>query len=36
MCLQKMVDEPEAPTRYSTPQLIEQAGTQGVELLNWI
>jgi protocatechuate 4,5-dioxygenase beta chain len=36
MCLQKMVDEPEALTRYSIPQLVEQAGTQGVELLNWI
>jgi protocatechuate 4,5-dioxygenase beta chain len=36
MCLQKIVDEPEALTRYSIPQLIEQAGTQGVELLNWI
>jgi len=36
MCLQKMVDDPEALTRYSIPQLIEQAGTQGVELLNWI
>jgi protocatechuate 4,5-dioxygenase beta chain len=31
-----MVDEPEALTRYSIPQLVEQAGTQGVELLNWI
>jgi protocatechuate 4,5-dioxygenase beta chain len=36
MCLQKMVDEPAALTRYSIPQLVEQAGTQGVELLNWV
>jgi protocatechuate 4,5-dioxygenase, beta chain len=36
MCLQSIVDEPEALTRYSIPQLVEQAGTQGVELLNWI
>jgi protocatechuate 4,5-dioxygenase, beta chain len=36
MCLQEMVDAPEALTRYSIPQLVEQAGTQGVELLNWI
>jgi protocatechuate 4,5-dioxygenase beta chain len=36
MCLQKMVDEPEALTRYSILQLVEQAGTQGVELLNWV
>ena len=36
LCLQKMVDEPEALTRYSILQLVEQAGTQGVELLNWV
>jgi protocatechuate 4,5-dioxygenase beta chain len=36
MCLQKIVDEPEALTRYSISQLVEQPGTQGVELLNWI
>ena len=36
MCLQKMVDDPEALTRYSIPQLVEEAGSQGVELLNWI
>jgi protocatechuate 4,5-dioxygenase beta chain len=36
MCLQTIVGEPEALTHYSIPQLIEQAGTQGVELLNWI
>jgi protocatechuate 4,5-dioxygenase beta chain len=36
MCLQEMVDAPEALIRYSIPQLVEQAGTQGVELLNWI
>ena len=36
MCLAKIVDEPEALTRYSIQQLVEQAGSQGVELLNWI
>lgn len=36
MCMQQMVDQPEALTRCSIPQLIEQAGSQGVELLNWI
>jgi protocatechuate 4,5-dioxygenase beta chain len=36
MCLQQMVDQPEALTRLSISQLIEQAGSQGVELLNWI
>ncbi len=36
LCLQKMVNDPVALTRYSILQLIEQSGTQGVELLNWI
>jgi protocatechuate 4,5-dioxygenase, beta chain len=36
MCLKKIVDEPEALTRYSIQELIEQAGAQGVELLNWV
>ena len=36
MCLDKIVNDPEAPTRYSIPDLVEQAGSQGVELLNWI
>jgi protocatechuate 4,5-dioxygenase beta chain len=36
MCLAKIVHQPEALTRYSIQQLVEQAGTQGVELLNWI
>jgi protocatechuate 4,5-dioxygenase beta chain len=36
MCLEKLVDAPEALTRYSTHELVELAGTQGVELLMWI
>jgi protocatechuate 4,5-dioxygenase beta chain len=36
MCLDKIVDAPEALTHYSTTELVELAGTQGVELLNWI
>ena len=36
MCLDKIVNDPEALTRYSTPELVEQAGSQGVELLNWV
>ena len=36
MCMAAMVDEPEALARYSIPQLVEAAGTQGVELLNWL
>jgi protocatechuate 4,5-dioxygenase, beta chain len=36
MCLEKLVHQPEALTRYAIPQLVELAGSQGVELLNWI
>jgi protocatechuate 4,5-dioxygenase, beta chain len=36
LCLNAMVNDPLALTRYSTAQLVEQAGAQGVELLNWI
>jgi len=36
MCMEKIVSEPEALTRYSIPELVELAGAQGVELLNWL
>ncbi len=36
MCLDKLVSDPEALTRYTVHDLVEQAGTQGVELLMWI
>jgi len=36
MCMEKLVGEPEALTRYSIDDLIEQAGTQGVEVINWL
>jgi protocatechuate 4,5-dioxygenase beta chain len=36
MCLDKIVDDPEALTRYSNREIIEQAGSQGVELMTWI
>jgi protocatechuate 4,5-dioxygenase beta chain len=36
MCMAAMVDEPEALARYSIHQLVEAAGTQGVEVLNWL
>ncbi len=36
MCMEKLVSDPAAITRYSNVDLVEQAGTQGVELLNWI
>jgi protocatechuate 4,5-dioxygenase beta chain len=32
----KIVEEPESLGRYTIPQLVELAGTQGVELLNWL
>jgi protocatechuate 4,5-dioxygenase beta chain len=34
--MERIVGDPEALTRYTIPQLVEQAGTQGVELVNWI
>jgi protocatechuate 4,5-dioxygenase, beta chain len=36
MCMDKLVNDPEALARYSSLQIVEQAGSQGVELLNWI
>ena len=36
MCMDKLATDPEALTAYSSLDLIEQAGTQGVELLMWI
>jgi protocatechuate 4,5-dioxygenase beta chain len=36
MCLEKLVNEPEALSGYSIPRLVELAGTQGVELLSWL
>jgi protocatechuate 4,5-dioxygenase beta chain len=36
MCLEKLVDAPEALTTYDTRALVELAGAQGVELLMWI
>jgi len=36
MCLEKIVADPEALTHYSIHDLVELAGSQGVELLNWI
>jgi protocatechuate 4,5-dioxygenase, beta chain len=35
-CLEKLVHDPEVLLRYSNTQLVELAGTQGVELLMWI
>jgi protocatechuate 4,5-dioxygenase beta chain len=36
MCMDKLVGEPEALTRYSIDDFVEQAGTQGVEVINWL
>ncbi len=36
LCLDKLVSDPEALARYSSLQIVEEAGSQGVELLNWI
>lgn len=36
ICLNSLVNEPEKLTRYSTRDLVELSGTQGVEILNWI
>ncbi|HLY54106.1 MAG TPA: class III extradiol dioxygenase family protein [Stellaceae bacterium] len=34
--LEKLVSDPEALTRYSIPELVKLAGTQGIELLMWL
>ncbi len=36
MCMEKLVGDPEALTHYSIDDLVEQAGTQGVEVINWL
>jgi protocatechuate 4,5-dioxygenase beta chain len=36
MCIETLVADPEALTAYSSLEIVEQAGTQGIELLMWI
>jgi protocatechuate 4,5-dioxygenase beta chain len=36
LCLDALVDRPERLTGYSSRQLVELAGSQGVEILNWL
>lgn len=36
LCLDKIVHDPEALTKYTNRQIIELAGSQGVELMCWI
>ena len=36
LCLDRLVDDPAALTGYSSEELVDLAGSQGVELLNWL
>ncbi len=36
LCMDKIVNEPDALTRYSIHELVELSGSQGVEFLNWM
>jgi len=36
LCMDKLAGEPEALTRYSIHDFVEEAGAQGVEFLNWM
>jgi protocatechuate 4,5-dioxygenase beta chain len=36
LCMNRIVNEPESLTRYSNDEIVELAGTQGVEFLNWL
>jgi protocatechuate 4,5-dioxygenase beta chain len=36
MCMAKIVEAPEELGRYSIAELVEQAGSQGAELVNWL
>jgi protocatechuate 4,5-dioxygenase beta chain len=35
-CMDKIGSDPEALSAYTIPRLVELAGAQGVELLNWV
>jgi protocatechuate 4,5-dioxygenase beta chain len=36
LCMDAIANDPDLLTRYSIHDLVEQAGAQGVELLNWV
>ena len=36
MCMEKIVNEPEALSRYSIHDLVELAGSQGAEFIHWL
>ena len=36
MCMEKLVDDPEALTKYSIDEIVKLAGTQGAEIIMWL
>jgi len=36
MCMDKIVNEPESLIKYTTVELVREAGVQGVEFINWL
>jgi protocatechuate 4,5-dioxygenase beta chain len=36
MCMDRLINNPEALTAFTNTELVEQAGTQGVEILMWV
>ena len=36
LCMEKIVDDPESLTHYSIPELVELAGSQGPEFIQWL
>jgi protocatechuate 4,5-dioxygenase beta chain len=36
MCMEKLLSDPAALARYSSLDIVKEAGAQGLELLNWI
>ncbi len=36
MCIEKIISDPVSLTRYSIRDIVEQAGSQGVELITWL
>ena len=36
MCMASMITDPSWATRYSTVELVEQTGSQGIELILWL
>jgi protocatechuate 4,5-dioxygenase beta chain len=36
MCMEKLVSDPEALTKYTIDEIVKLAGTQGAEIINWL